>query len=471
MGGNLGGGGISQGRGDSIQLLDNYQLVKNVDNLPTPVGDVITLIAPIQYQFNGKVNISPNRLVLPTGAFIFGLSFNSDGIISDTTGALITATSASIEVQALNLEAPNGSLYDITGTGLEPIILQENVSFTTPTIGTITNAGNLIMDSCAYLFFTDGLTIAGSLNGGQDFSITIFSGFTGTAINYGTSVVQEVTMTRLTFAGTGGSSEGISGLGSSGNIGISAIVNGCKFNNIDIPLVGIQVDDLKWEFSSNPGLENSSQKGFVIMPTNAVETSIDTQGLPVKLAGTFTDKVSKRFTISSTGRATYIGITTTDLAIRSNFRADQTAGNNIDIQFFIVFGNDTINVINAFTDVGGGATEVTTNIDHGFTTGDRVPIDNSTVGAYDAVHTITVTGSDLFTIPVAFISDSAIGNYALVCDDTPSGDRIDATDTRNITMIDLIEDVQTGGWIEHWVQNNDSTSNVIVDNFKSSIKP
>lgn len=70
--------------------------------------------------------------------------------------------------------------------------------------------------------------------------------------------------------------------------------------------------------------------------------------------------------------------------------------------------------ISAFTDPGGGVTQVTTTVDHNLVSLQKVDITGSGVGAYDDVHVITVIDATNYTIPVGFVSDPATGTFVSV---------------------------------------------------------
>ena len=170
--------------------LTDYTLVKKLSDLPDPSAGVIT-ISGGAVQVNGTVDITPNRLVIGAGAFVYGLDFNIDGITTNNAGALFTVLDNTSTIQNLTCENPNatGSLFDYDGTGVEPWVLQEIVSFTTPIIGNFEDFANLVIQNCAFLFFTTGITFSGSSNGNYSFDTTLFSAFTGVAFDLGTAVV------------------------------------------------------------------------------------------------------------------------------------------------------------------------------------------------------------------------------------------------------------------------------------------
>lgn len=81
-------------------------------------------------------------------------------------------------------------------------------------------------------------------------------------------------------------------------------------------------------------LLGNQEHAFMTMPTNATETTIVTQSVPVKVAGTWTDKSKEDFTIDTTGKITYTG-TGGKFCIDGNLRGDSPTGANICFTMFI----------------------------------------------------------------------------------------------------------------------------------------
>ena len=77
----------------SPTTISNKIIIENLSDLPTPVGDVITLDTEgITYQFVGIVDIGANKIDITVANVKFiGLNPATDGISSTTGGVVITA--------------------------------------------------------------------------------------------------------------------------------------------------------------------------------------------------------------------------------------------------------------------------------------------------------------------------------------------------------------------------------------------
>lgn len=139
--------------------------VTQLADFPVPIGGVITLDDHIAYQISGTVDISPNRIVCGIRNAIIGTDRLNDILVSDTTGALITADSTtvaklSVVVNTVTLQASSGSVFNMIQTSL-------SVSESSPkgaTLGTFADCGTVTFRQCGFInaFTTGGATFTGS---------------------------------------------------------------------------------------------------------------------------------------------------------------------------------------------------------------------------------------------------------------------------------------------------------------------
>ncbi len=344
-----------------VTTLNNYVIVQNLSHLPDPVGDVIT-VSNNSYQINGNVDISPNRLVIEEGVFIFGLDFNVDSLSTNNAGALFTSSASFVTIQNLFCENPHatGSLFNFTGTGTEGWIIQEVLSITTPFIGAFGSYGNLVIQNCGFFFFTTGLTFTGSNNGNSSFATTLLTGFTGVAIDLGTAIMNSMKFLNLTWEGSGGSSTDISGLVNSGNIATNglAIVTDGTFSLTGTKLNNIDSSDLRWEFLANQGIMDSTVSAAVSVIGSGATTIIPAANARVlmNVTGVVGEEVS-RITIASDGVSTYIGIGEVRVLLDGNLLVEPSSSTkDLACQFTIIKPATTVvtftNATNLINDTG-----------------------------------------------------------------------------------------------------------------------
>jgi len=222
----------------------------------------------------------------------------------------------------------------------------------------------------------------------------------------------------------------------------------------------------------NSRIPDSTATTFITMIENSTVTVIAASNTPVKLAGTFGERVTavQRFENDTTGRATYIGLEDRILFCLASFRVNAQAGANNPFQFCFVRGNLVSNAITAYADAGGGATTVTTDTrnlpDLDFSVTQRVNINNST--NYNGVHAISNVTLTTFDIDTAFVADDAAGDWGELIFDSTSRDTFDNNDLRNIPIQGSFE-FQTDDYLEIFAEDTASTVNLVADTLKFNI--
>ena len=300
---------------------NNYKIVSEPKHLPAAVAGVRTLEAKI-YDINGALDIGSDRIVGVAGSLLVGTDFNIDSITSTTTGALFTSVNITVTMKNLTLNAPNSSkLIDFSGTGAEVLVLQEIISFVSPVIADISNVGNCIIQDCAFIGATTGVTFSGTSNFGININLTLFSSFTGKAIDLGSAEFDTITFDALTFAGTGGSSTDLDGLASSGNIkaGGAARVNGCTFSSTGTKLSNIESPDILWNFKENRRIKNSTVSAEIQVFGNSTTTTMHAQNARVimDVTGVFGTELN-RITVNTNGIGTYTGVEDVEILFDGN---------------------------------------------------------------------------------------------------------------------------------------------------------
>lgn len=220
----------------------------------------------------------------------------------------------------------------------------------------------------------------------------------------------------------------------------------------------------------NPGFADSATKASMFMITNATLTSIATQDVPLKAGGTWTTGTVERFTFNSNGRLTYTGLEDIERQVTVNLRGLNDAGVNKDFSFYISKGNDTNNTITAFADSAAdpGVDTTVTSAAHGLSAGDRVPITNTT--NYNLVHTVTrVVDANNFDIDFVYVANDATGNWALIDENSLSGNRFSTTDNKNTTVIATTV-FSTNDYVEFFIENNTDATDFALDQTKFIIR-
>ena len=229
------------------------------------------------------------------------------------TGIMFTGVDVSVTFNDIRFDCPNAEAYNFSATSTPNSFLVkmfEVVLLTATKFGTFDDYNVLTLNNASGLDVDDGITFIGNNWIAVDIErMAIISAASATfvGIDLGTSVQETFNINRVIFGG-GVGSIGISGLASSANISANSIsaISANAFLNITTPLSGITVSDIRYRFTGNEGVADS---------TIAVGTFLSSpQTVTNPGAGTFvaidgvnwSTDVAERFTASTAGLLTYI---------------------------------------------------------------------------------------------------------------------------------------------------------------------
>lgn len=310
--------------------------VSSVSDFPAAVGGVITLADNRTYFLTTNVDLLGARIVNGQNSAIIGGSsenciLSSTGLASET--ALVSSAwsfpcrfMAFDHGTALNLDATGNANQALDWFGVNFL----NCS----TIGTIKNYGNVILTSLAWLN-SEGLTFDGTI-GTVSLDKCLVQSVSGTAL----SLASTATITRrfrIFKSSVVADAPGSTGLDVSTSATIpveSYQLDDVNFSGSGTLAAGVQNDDNKSLWINCKGVENSASTGLMTMQGNVTATTIATQGVAVKAAGTttFQSSVSQRFSHTD-NRLTYTGAITRRFKV--SIVASMLAANNTQLGSYI----------------------------------------------------------------------------------------------------------------------------------------
>ncbi|APY12000.1 hypothetical protein BWZ22_12500 [Seonamhaeicola sp. S2-3] len=129
----------------STQQRDNYKLVKSAadlaDELTVGGGTEYLLTANTLYEINGTITLAvPINL---NDAYLTGRDTNEDVLVG--TGTLFQGNTGG-SIRSLTLTAPGGTVFSLTGTGVENLILRDGFIVNSGSVGIISGF-NLVFNS------------------------------------------------------------------------------------------------------------------------------------------------------------------------------------------------------------------------------------------------------------------------------------------------------------------------------------
>lgn len=278
---NLGGSSSSGGTGEVI-------FVDNKNDLPTPSGGVITLVANATYFITSTIDLTGDRLVCGSNTTIIGGSSENCRLKSTgLTGTALITSVYSLPLRNITIEADVA--LNLDGDGTTTALDWFGVNFTDcTTIGTIKDYTNFIMADSAFLN-SGGLTLDGTI-GTIGFSQCLFdcrSTKTAITIPSTANITRRFRIIYSSFVILSGET----GLDVSDTATISTesyILDTINFSGGGTYLTGVTHTSNKSLFINCTNITNTAVNGQLYMQGNATATSIGVSNTFYKVSGTTT---------------------------------------------------------------------------------------------------------------------------------------------------------------------------------------
>lgn len=308
--------------------LQNVVYVNSIDDLPQPVGNVITLEDQTLYEFApGLIDLGANVLVCPQFCSLRGQGTFVTTILSSVTGGdtFITSTTSGgvlhIEGMQFNFSDPNFTLFALEN--LEQVLVTSSFFIGEGAIGRIANVNTTRFGAlCSLVGFSVGLELDGTL--GSTFFDRV--GF----VNIGSSPASKYVYTLpTTTIGIWMSFAGCRLIIPSGTIGIEIDpattfalgyhkleIVGCSFDFGGTAVAGIMPDNSNMFARANFGLQDSRAYASYYVDTPSA-TNFVSAGVAVKANGQTTSGGERGFT-QNDNQITYDVPTPIQLHITAN---------------------------------------------------------------------------------------------------------------------------------------------------------
>jgi len=271
----------------------------------------ITLESDTNYTIGENISTS-KRFILQSDVSV---SSKINTLLEYTgTGDMFTGVDFGIfEISSIKLRCVSANqIFNLSASSpLTTSFIIANVSSLGITkVGTFEDIGGILLNTV--VFFTgladDGITLIGDIG-----SVVISDSGIATSnaslvgLDFTTSLISlAVNIRNFSVFGVSGTIA-ISGLTNSDNIvsGLVASITGCQFPSPITPLSGISESDIRFEFLSCPPVADSTKSADAFLSSSQTVT-IGTAGVFVAISGVnWSSDISERFTISSSGIATY----------------------------------------------------------------------------------------------------------------------------------------------------------------------
>jgi hypothetical protein len=300
----------------NLMPLPELVYVRVKEDLPTPVGGVITLQSGYTYFFTTVVDLLGDRIVCGKDTTLLGGS--SENCRIKSTGLIGTAlitSNWSIPIRSITIEADVA--INFSGDGVTTAIDWFGVNFTNcNTIGTIKSYSNVIMQDCAFLE-SSKLTFDGTI-GSIGLSSCLFNGNAGNTIFNLPSTLTITRRFRIIFSSfvvlTGEVGINVSSLATIPADGYILVF--CNFSGGGTYLNGVDVSSNKSLFVDNIGITNTSYSGHYRMTGNTTATTFTSSNTWNLVSGTtFAAYGNSPKFVHTNRRLTYVGAITQDFYV------------------------------------------------------------------------------------------------------------------------------------------------------------
>jgi hypothetical protein len=321
----------------NITLEQNKVVVNSLDDLPTPIANVITLEDGKDYRVSGSVNIGVNRIVFGDNCALTGDNPQNDIIIYTGTGVLFTANDNNLVLIRIGVSCDTGTLFDATDIDytIDPLVdpfqgrnkrfyinncnLVGGVAGNGSTLGSVEGYGTINFNANFVRAWDAGLQVSNGLS---------FEGLNNKVVLWNNQGTNMITIRDNNWSGqTGGAGSyiptGINALNLNGNIlhpkgpdyaveieigstAKSANISGNIFIETGITTggifnpAGLGYNDIPtYNIQGNQGVRDNTATLQFTIDTFAGATTALTQNIPAKLDYNDTVKTSENILFSS----------------------------------------------------------------------------------------------------------------------------------------------------------------------------
>lgn len=326
----------------------NTVIINVLADLPTPSGGTHTLLGATNYVFNAAINLGTNNLTLADGTNVTANNFYAYLTTYTGTNPMFVGVDANVNIHDMRIDCPNSDCFNISDSGAGGVfaaVVTDIIALRSKGVGTLNKLLAFKLDTLSFLNCTTGVTILGGVTESIALNTLAFLGtstvFTGIDLTGTTNIKVFSLDTFLFIAGAG--SIGIKGDAASANMfpGSVATVSNGQLAIVVTALSGITVDDFRWNFDNNAGVQDTMPDAMVSLTANATVTTLSV-GVPTLVAGTWSLERASQYTTTTAGRATYIGERPLLTPIDASVVIDPASGTNKSFRVFIALNGTAI---------------------------------------------------------------------------------------------------------------------------------
>ena len=333
---------------------DNYVVVREKSDLPTPSAGVITLAAGTFYAINGIIGLGTDRIEFAGDCKIQGLSAFSDQLIYTGSGDMFTMTDINFSLSNVTVisSTVGSKVFEATNNAKDKsFVIQDAVFAACNEVGKVTGFDNVLLNVVNYLLNTDGWEFDGVLHLffiNQNFD----ENNTGTYVDIKAGTFELAQFSNNVFHANVGVT-GLSITPATITVDDNFSILGNLFFGTGTPHTGFTTDNSDFVVRSNSGIEDFRAGASMTMAGNVTSTNNVAGSTWTKIAGTTTLSNEHRFSMPSDNRLQYDGLEPISVLITFALAAYYTSG-SARIAEIAIYKNGVLasGSINGFTIYG-----------------------------------------------------------------------------------------------------------------------
>lgn len=327
----------------------NVVYVNSAGDFPSPSGGIITLASNTHYVIGAPFTIA-DRFALTANVSISSTETNGPLLDYTGTGAMFTGSGVNFTIQHAHLTCATGTLLNMTG-GFTRI--DDTTVDATAKDGSMTDIVGLVVQRCSFLNSTQGFEFLGtgvvgilSLSKMRYITVSATSEF----VDLGTSVFSTLEIENIVLTAPAGA-VALKGLAASANMlaGKIGLIASCEFDPLMTVLSGLAANDIRYEFVTNSGIDDSTKAADTFITATQLVTIASIGVFVVINGGSWSSDIANRFTTTTAGRLTYVSEVDATFLISGTATLDKTTGGSDVLEMRIALNGTTLAKSGTFT--------------------------------------------------------------------------------------------------------------------------
>jgi len=321
--------------------LTNVIHVNSAADFPDAVGGVRELVQSPGLAYTYilgalEVDMGSDTFSITDGqVVIIGAHRSRSSITTTSSGIMFDVDNSGFFPELFGVRCPNGQVVEFTNPslGTNSLVWSNFIVFSCDSLGTVSGAFVCSLRTATIVSCTtSGLTFLGPDNGQLNMSNVLGLGWAGSLIDLGTATFDIINIAANNRFVSPVGTIILSGMAGSANLnaGGRALVSSNIFNGLGAPLSGISTEDLSWDFNNNVFADmvtHNTRNDADAFLTSTETVTIGSSGVYVAIGGVnWSSSITERFTVSTAGLVTYIGLDQLEIEIQAASTVDKVGG-------------------------------------------------------------------------------------------------------------------------------------------------